>query len=124
MKNFIVILLVAVSAQVFAQKNVTEIEIMTSAQCGMCKDRIEKALAYEKGVIKSEVDLATKKVKVKYNTKKTNPDKIRLAISNVGHDADDIAADPVAYEKLPACCRKPGDPKKVEHGPGDGHGHE
>lgn len=124
MKKVFLMMLVALSVQAFAQKNVTEIEIMTSAQCGMCKDRIEKALAYEKGVIKSEVDMTTKKVKVTYKTKKTNPDKIRLAISKVGHDADDIAADPVAYEKLPGCCRKPGDPKKVEHGPGDGHGQE
>ena len=99
----------------FAQKKNAEIEIMTSAQCGMCKDRIEKALAYEKGVVSAVLDNETKKVKVVYNPKKTNPDKLRLSISKVGHDADDIAADPVAYEKLPACCRKPGDPKKEEH---------
>ena len=106
----------------FAQKKNAEIEIMTSAQCGMCKDRIEKALAYEKGVVSAVLDNETKKVKVVYNPKKTDPDKLRLAISKVGHDADDIAADPVAYEKLPGCCRKPGDPKRVEHGGGE-HNH-
>lgn len=105
----------------FAQKY-SEIEIMTSAQCGMCKERIEKALAYEKGVASATVDMETKKVKVKYHGKKTNPDKLRLAISKLGHDADDIAADPVAYEKLPACCKKPTDPNKShQHGSGCNH---
>lgn len=105
----------------FAQKT-AEIEIMTSAQCGMCKDRIEKALAYEKGVSSAVVDMETKKVKVVYNPKKTSPDKLRLAISKVGHDADDIAADPVAYENLPACCKKPNDPEKShQHGSGCKH---
>lgn len=105
----------------FAQKY-SEIEIMTSAQCGMCKDRIEKALAYEKGVKSAVLDLETKKVKVQYQGKKTNPDKIRVAISKLGHDADDIAGDPVAYEKLPACCKKPTDPNKShQHGSGCQH---
>jgi copper chaperone CopZ len=108
-------------AGLFAQKS-TEIEIMTSAQCGMCKERIEKALAYEKGVSSAVVDMETKKVKVVYHPKKTNPDKLRVAISKLGHDADDIAADPVAYEKLPACCKKPNDPKKShQHGSGCQH---
>ncbi len=113
-KLLIIAMLMAVTPA-FAQKKNAEIEIMTSAQCGMCKDRIEKVLAYEKGVVSAVLDNETKKVKVVYNPKKTDPDKLRLAISKVGHDADDIAADPVAYEKLPPCCRKPGDPKKEEH---------
>ncbi|MBL4654727.1 MAG: hypothetical protein JKY33_02775 [Bacteroidia bacterium] len=33
-------------------------------------------------------------------------DNIRNAISKVGYDADEVEADPVAYEKLHGCCKK------------------
>jgi mercuric ion binding protein len=84
-----------------------EISIQTSAQCEMCKTKIEETLAFEKGVKSSELDLRSKIVKVVFNPGKTNPSKIRNAISKSGYDADDIKADPEAYKKLPACCKKP-----------------
>jgi copper chaperone CopZ len=84
-----------------------EISIKTSSQCEMCKARIEEALAFVKGVKTSNLDLESKMVKVTYNPDKTNPGIIREAISKAGYDADDISADPKAYEKLPACCKKP-----------------
>ena len=87
------------------KKNV-EIKIKTSAVCGMCKDRIEQGLAYEKGVKDASLDIETKIATVKYNPNKTNPDDIRKAISKLGYDADTISADKTAYEKLPACCKK------------------
>jgi hypothetical protein len=44
---------------------------------------------------------------VTYNKGKTSPEKIRKAISKVGYDADNVTADPKAYSKLDACCKKP-----------------
>lgn len=90
-----------------AQKKKTEIiEINTgSVICGMCKENIETALAYEKGIKKSNLDVKKKIITVKYNPKKTSPDKIRKAISEAGYDADDIKADPVAFNKLEECCK-------------------
>lgn len=122
MKKQLLLILVLLPLFSFSQKKGELIEILTSSQCGMCKDRIEKTLAFEKGVYSSELNLETKKVTVRYNPAKTNPDKIRLAISKVGHDADDIKADPIAYEKLPACCKKPGDPAHCPHD--HDHNHE
>lgn len=93
-----------------AQKSVSsttqEIKIKTSAQCGMCKDKIEGALAYEKGVKTSVLDLNDKVLTVTYDSKKSSPDKIRQIISKAGYDADDVAADKAAYDALPACCKK------------------
>jgi mercuric ion binding protein len=83
-----------------------EVKIQTSAVCGMCKERIENNLSFEKGIKSVSLDSETKIVTVGYSPKKTNPDNIRLAISKIGYDADGVAADPVAYEKLPACCKK------------------
>jgi periplasmic mercuric ion binding protein len=84
----------------------SEVKIKTSAVCGMCKDRIEKALAYEKGVKQSVLNLEDKVVTVTFDADKTNPDKIRLCLSKTGYDADQVAADPKAYEALPPCCKK------------------
>lgn len=99
-----------------AQKaQVEELKIKTSAQCDMCKERIEKAMAYEKGVKKSVLDIDSKVLKVIYIPTKTTPEKIRKAVSAVGYDADDVPADPKAYSALPPCCKKPDDPDHVGH---------
>ena len=87
-------------------KKSEEVKIQTSAVCGMCKERIEHDLSFEKGVTSVSLDNETKIVTVGYNPKKTDPDKIRTAISKIGYDADKVPADPVAYEKLPMCCKK------------------
>ena len=83
-----------------------EIKIKTSATCDMCKETIEKSLAFEKGIKRSTLDVPSKIVTVIYNPKKTTPEKIRLAIANTGYDADDILANPKAYNKLDECCKK------------------
>ncbi len=112
-----VILVMMIVATIFAQQTIAqdkkvnkivEIKIKTSSQCGMCKETIEKAMAYEKGVKSSDLDVKTKIVTVKYDINKTSPEKIRLAISKVGYDADDVLANPIAYNKLSPCCKKGG----------------
>lgn len=92
-----------------------EIKIKTSSQCGECKERIEEALAFEKGVKKSELDLETHIITVSYKKGKTTPENIRKAIAKAGYDADDVKADLKAYGKLPACCKKPDDPDAEPH---------
>jgi periplasmic mercuric ion binding protein len=92
-----------------------ELKVKTSAQCGQCKDRLERAMAFEKGVISSDLNLEDKVFTVVYKPAKTNPDKIKTAISKTGYDADDVAADAKAYDKLPACCKKPDGGAPVEH---------
>jgi copper chaperone CopZ len=106
--GMLVMLMILSSAVVKAQTSskYAEVKIKTSAQCGMCKDRIESALAYEKGVKKSVLNLEDKVVTVTYEPKKTSPDKIRQLLSKTGYDADDVQADKTAYEALPACCKK------------------
>jgi mercuric ion binding protein len=87
-------------------ENLSEIKIKTLAVCETCKKNIETALAFEKGVKKSELDLSTKIVTVIYNPLKTTPEKLKLAISNAGYDADEVKANPKAYKKLDECCKK------------------
>lgn len=89
-----------------AKKEVKEISIKTSAVCGMCKDRLESNLIYEKGVKSVKLDLKTKVLTLKYRADKTSPEEIRKAVSKLGYDADEVKADEKAYENLPACCKK------------------
>jgi len=97
-------------AQDPAKKKTDEIKIKTSLMCNMCKERITNGLAYEKGIKDVIVDVPTKVVTVKYSTKQTSPEKIRIKISKMGYDADEVPADVKAYEKLPACCKKDATP--------------
>jgi copper chaperone CopZ len=103
-------ILITMSALIFSgfilADKYLEIKIKTSAVCGMCKDRIEQGLAFEKGIKDVSLDVDTKIATVKYNPGKTNPDEIRNLISKLGYDADSIPADQKAYDKLPACCKK------------------
>jgi periplasmic mercuric ion binding protein len=118
MKNRTILLgfLILLPFGIFAQGNRTDtIHITTSAQCGMCTERIEKTLTFEPGVRSAKLDLETGVVAVAYRNNRTSPDKIRKAISKVGHDADDVEADPEAYSKLPGCCKKPDDPDYYKH---------
>ena len=89
-----------------AQNKQEEVVIKTSVRCEMCKATIERYMAFEKGVRKATVNLGDKTVTVKYAPKKTNPDKIRKAVTMSGYDADNLPADPKAYEKLAPCCKK------------------
>ncbi len=103
-----VITSVTVNTKAQKVKKTETITIQTSSECGMCKAAIEKAMAYEKGVISSELTVETGKISVKYKIAKTTPEKIRKAISDIGYDADDIKANKRAYNNLPNCCQKGG----------------
>ncbi len=74
--------------------------------CETCGQKFDNELAYAKGIRLVVVDDKAMTITVTYNSKKTNPDAIRLAISQMGFDADDVKADPAAYEKLDGCCKK------------------
>ena len=96
-------------------KKTVELKIKTSAVCSQCKDRIEKGMAYEKGIKDINLDVDTKIATVKYNPAKTTPSDIRKAISKLGYDADDVPADKIAYGKLPSCCKKKDAKKNKEN---------
>jgi mercuric ion binding protein len=88
------------------KEGIQTIQVKTSAVCDMCKETLEKAMAFEKGVKDSNLDVDSKVLTVKYDPKKTSPEKIKKAITLTGYDADEMPADSLAYEKLHPCCRK------------------
>ena len=82
-------------------------KIMTNAECGMCKEKIEGALNFEKGIVFAELDVPSKVVTVKFKNDVITLEKIRVIISELGYDADEVKANTTAQSNLPACC-KPG----------------
>lgn len=111
-------LVMLVSNTGFSQNSTSknkEIKIMTSAQCGMCKTRIENGLVYEAGIKNVSLDLESKILTVNYNPNKTNEAQIRTLVNNLGYDADNTNANAEAYAKLPACCKKPAPGSKCTH---------
>ncbi|WP_337041231.1 heavy-metal-associated domain-containing protein [Emticicia sp. 17c] len=109
MKNSILILFFALIINGLAFANPpgsAEVKIKTSAICGMCKKRIERDLGLTKGIVNSNLNLDDKVVTVTYNPKKTNPEKIKKAISKIGYDADEVVADQKSHDALPSCCQK------------------
>jgi cation transport ATPase len=104
MKKLILILAMIVFT-IAAKAQVEKVEIKTSAICIMCKETIERDMAFEKGVKSSDLDLDTKILTVEYNPGKTDANKIRKRITEVGYNADSLERDPKAYEKLPDCCK-------------------
>jgi copper chaperone CopZ len=109
MKKFILLLMLgfAVGANAQQKKPITVTINTPSVQCDMCKNKIEDYLKYEDGVTKVVVNPKQKKTVVTYLTDRTNLNNIKTAIANVGYDAEEIKATKDAYDKLPACCKKP-----------------
>jgi len=85
------------------------VEIKTSAVCGMCKTTIENALDKVDGIKYADLDVETKVVSIKYDATETTVETIKKAINMAGYAADDMPADPAAYEKLHGCCKAPHD---------------
>ncbi len=88
------------------KEGIQAIQIKTSAVCDMCKETLEKAMAFEKGVKDSNLDVDSKILTVKFDPKRTSPERIKKAITLTGYDADDMPADSAAYKKLDPCCKK------------------
>lgn len=115
-RNILTALLFVISVSGFAQKQkTTETVVIKTAiycdhckQCETCGPKFEKILLKEKGVQMVTLNEKDMTIKVVYNTKKTNLETIRKAISKLGYDADNIKADPIAYEGLDGCCKKNG----------------
>lgn len=80
----------SVSAQEQQQKSSKKnkkVETMTcwaSLDCEACQAKVEKNIAFEKGVKDLDVNLQTKLIKISYSPGKTNPEKLEKAIQDLG----------------------------------------
>jgi copper chaperone CopZ len=87
---FLILLLCVINLSLFAQKQkeIKIVKFLTSAHTKNCKEKIEKTLAYEKGVIESELNTDNQVLTVRFKPNKTNSKNIETIINNLGHDAE------------------------------------
>jgi mercuric ion binding protein len=108
---FFLAVLFFTSNNVSAQKTNQKAVIKTTFNCDHCKECETCGLKFKtemlkiKGVKMYELDDKAMTFTVYYNSKKTNIQIIREAISKFGYDADDVKADHKSYESLDGCCK-------------------
>ena len=100
----LMILFTMLSNELSAQKTKT-IEFHTSAQCGMCKDAIEGAVNFERGIQFVELNLDNMFLTVKYKTKIHTEKSVKNLVSELGYSAGEVKADEKAMNELPKCCQ-------------------
>ncbi len=93
------------------QKTIQKAIIKTTISCDHCKECETCGLKFKdhmlkiSGVKMYELDEKAMTITVYYNSKKTDLKTIKIAISKLGYDADDVKADPDGYESLDGCCK-------------------
>jgi mercuric ion binding protein len=85
--------------------------IKTTLHCVHCKECESCGLKFKtemlkiNGVKMYELDDEKMTFTVYYNPKKTDLQTIKVGISKLGYDADEVKADPASVEKLDSCCK-------------------
>lgn len=78
--------------------------IKVYGNCGMCKERIEKAAKVD-GVSSAAWNKDSKMLTLVYNPSKVKSDDVLKKIAAVGHDSDRFKADDKVYNALHSCCK-------------------
>lgn len=106
MKKLCLLLLTVSFSITVLQAQIATTKIHISAVCETCKSTIEKDLSFECGVKSAVLDVASKDLTVTYDSTKTTAQKIKLRISKIGYDADEVKRNPKAFKRLPDCCKQ------------------
>ena len=104
--SFIAIIGLALSssAQIkVSDKAVIKTPTIASEQC---QQTVELFLRREYGISSVKVDIKKRITTVTWLTDRTNIETIRVAIANLGFDADDIEAEEFAYKRVPKECKR------------------
>lgn len=80
--------LFAVNAQNKKQSSSTaEVTFETTIECRNCVKKVEAHLPFEQGVKDMKIDLPSRTIWIKYDSKKTNEEKLAAAIKKLGYGA-------------------------------------
>jgi periplasmic mercuric ion binding protein len=73
--------------------------------CDLDRDKIEKSLFKQYGIVSYKANLKLKNITVTWLTDRTDIEQIKTMIANVGFDADDVTAEESVQKKLPEGCK-------------------
>lgn len=112
LKSMLVVFAVfSISNTAMAQKTTQKAVIKTFLHCDHCKEcetcgqKFNTEMLKIKGIKMYELDDKAMTFTIYYNSKKTTLQAIKEGISKLGYDADEVKADPEAYESLDGCCK-------------------
>ena len=116
MKTLMTMALVTVMGiAVQAQNKNAKHELHVKGNCGMCKERIEKAAYGVAGVKTADWNADSHTLRIILNEKKNDVEAVENAIVAVGHDTNGKIADEKVYQSLHTCCLYERDEKEGEH---------
>lgn len=87
-----------------AQNKNAKHELHVKGNCGMCKERIEKAAYGVAGVKTADWNAESNTLRIILNEKKNNVEAVEDAIVAVGHDTNTKRAHEKVYQSLHTCC--------------------
>ena len=71
----------------------------------MCKDAIEGAMNFERGIQFVELNMENMFLTVKYKTKVHTEKSVKNLVSELGYSAGEVKANEKAMNELPKCCQ-------------------
>ena len=100
--TILMVFALSVNLQAQTKKDQSKKTVMfnVSMHCESCQRKIEKNIAYEKGVKDMAVKLEDKTVTIKFDTLKTNESKLIKAFNDLGYEANVVKTEtPVGNRK-------------------------
>jgi len=99
--TFVLSGIIALSAVVVMPKNVSaqkkeeikEVTISATMHCKSCQKKIEREIAFEKGVKSVSANLEEKTVTIKYDASKNTDEKLAEAIKKLGYEVKVLKAE-------------------------------
>lgn len=88
----------------FTQSKDVKVELTVLGNCGMCKERIERAAYGIRGVRIADWNKNDQKLTLTYRSDRTDQASIEKAIAKAGHDTENYLADEETYKNLHHCC--------------------
>lgn len=107
MKKQILILMMSLFAlSVMAEKTMKVVTFNVPLDCSKCVAKVEKNIAFEKGVKDLSCDLAAKTVTVTYIAEKTNVENLKKGFEKIGYKDLSVAGAKCCESKSKACDNK------------------
>lgn len=73
--------------------------------CEKCQEKVEFFISHTQGVTSAKVNIRKGTTTVTWLNDRTTLENIKVAIANLGYDADDIEAEEYAFKRLPRTCK-------------------
>jgi periplasmic mercuric ion binding protein len=113
MKKNLALILILFSALAFGQAKKNEKAVIKTTfycshclECETCGKKFNENLYQVNGLKMFSIDDKKMLITVYFDGRKTSVEAIRTAIANLGFDADQVKANPKAYDQLDDCCKK------------------